>query len=447
MTPDVRGYAARIDHATPADRDRYVDLLRGVAIGAVVLGHWLTAAVFTRADGSLDGVSALTVADWTHWLTWLFQVMPIFFLVGGYANAVSWRRHSDRGGSWPGWVHRRSVRLLRPTAVFVAVTVGVVVVASLAGVDPALVDQAGWVAGVALWFLAIYVAVAGLTPLTHRLHERFGLSATVVLAVAVAAGDVARIATFDPLWAQANFVLGWALIHQIGYWWRDGALPSGVARPLLLSVGGAVVLVALVAVGPWPVAMVDVPGAVIQNSSPPSLALLALVAVQTGLALAVAGRARAWLHRPLPWMVVATVNRVVLTVFLWHMVAVVIGAAALYGTGVFPEPAPLSGTWFAWRPVWLATLAAILAVLVAVFAAVEQRGGRPVRARREGPRVAAVLAGFGVLAACVGFVRLTLGGLAGDAPLGIPLVGASAFAAGTVMTRLAGVFVRQPAGS
>jgi len=31
--------------ATPAHRDRYVDLLRAAAILAVVTGHWLAAAV------------------------------------------------------------------------------------------------------------------------------------------------------------------------------------------------------------------------------------------------------------------------------------------------------------------------------------------------------------------------------------------------------------------
>ena len=35
-------------------------------------------------------VSAL---PWTQWLTLFFQVMPLIFLAGGYANAGSWARH------------------------------------------------------------------------------------------------------------------------------------------------------------------------------------------------------------------------------------------------------------------------------------------------------------------------------------------------------------------
>lgn len=443
MSSRARGIAARIDAATPADRDRYVDLLRAFAIVVVVLGHWTVTAVFVR-DGELTGVSVLNVAAWTHWVTWAFQVMPVFFLVGGYANATSWRRHAAEGGSWQAWVHRRSVRLLGPTAVFVSVaTAAAVVVAQLADVDRALMEQAGWVAGIALWFLAAYTVVAGLTPVTHRLHDRFGSRAALALAAAVAAGDLARLATGDVRWSAANFVLGWVLIHQVGYWWRDSAVPSSAGRSLLLALGGAVTLVALVA-GPWPVSMIDVAGATIQNSSPPSLALLSLATVQIGVILAVAAPARRWLRRPLPWAAVATVNRVVLTVFLWHMAALVTGAAALYGTRVLPDPAPLSAAWFAWRPVWLAALAIILTGLVIAFAPVERRAGQAVTATTDAPRVAAALAGVGLPLACLGLVLLTLGGLVGDGPLGIPVPGIAMFASGTAMTFVAGRVAPQP---
>jgi fucose 4-O-acetylase-like acetyltransferase len=436
-------YARRVEEATPSGRDRYVDFLRALAIGAVVLGHWLAASVHVT-DGRLDGVTVLEVADWTHWVTWLFQVMPIFFLVGGYANATSWQRHADTGGGWAAWVHRRSVRLLGPTAVFVGVTVAAVAAARLAGVDPELVDRAGWVSGIMLWFLAVYIAVAALTPLTHNLHRRYGLTATVVLATAVIVGDVARVATSEPSWASANFVLGWALIHQCGYWWRDGALPSGARRALLLSAGGAVALVGFVAWGPWPVSMIDIVGATIQNASPPSLALLALATVQLGVVLAVAEPVRQWLRRPVPWAVVATTNRVVLTLFLWHMVALAAGAAVLYGAGLLPDVEPLSAAWFAWRPVWIVAVAVIAAALTVAFASVEQRTGRSVPVRIDAPGAAGTLAGLGVPVACAGLAVLTIGGLAGDGPLGVPVVGVTAFGSGTLATIVAGRFATQP---
>lgn len=444
MLRSVTSYAERVDQATPSERDRYVDLLRALAIIAVVVGHWLAVAAYTDEQGAIDGTSVLALAHWTHWFTWLFQVMPIFFLVGGYANATSWRRHRDAGGTWPAWVHRRSARLLWPTGAFVTAVIAAVVVAHLAGVDLELLDEAGWVAGIALWFLAIYIAVAGATPLTYYLHQRFRVGTTLALAAVVVAFDLPRILTEEPAWAAPNFLVGWALIHQVGYWWLDGTVPSRPRTALLLAGGGALALVGLTMAGPWPVAMVDVPDAVIQNSSPPSLALLALVTVQAGVAFAVADAARRWLQRPLVWTAVASVNRVVLTLFLWHMAAVVVAIGLLHMTGFVPLYEPLSAQWWAWRPVWMLTLAVLATGAVAAFAPLEEGSGRPAGARRDSPRVAGVLAGPGVPVACIGLAQLTLGGLAGDGPLSVPVVGAGLLAVGVVATHAAGWFAPQP---
>jgi len=65
--------------ATPDSRNRAVDLYRAIALLFVVLGHWLAAAVWVEPDGTLRFNTILAVADWTHWLTWIVQVMPVFF--------------------------------------------------------------------------------------------------------------------------------------------------------------------------------------------------------------------------------------------------------------------------------------------------------------------------------------------------------------------------------
>ena len=74
---------------TPPQRNRYVDFLRAASITIVVLGHWLMAAPSTER-GELTLSDMLHIAPWSQWLTWLLQVMPLFFVVGGYANAASW---------------------------------------------------------------------------------------------------------------------------------------------------------------------------------------------------------------------------------------------------------------------------------------------------------------------------------------------------------------------
>ena len=57
----------------------------------VIVGHWLAAAPYFDATSTLTTSHILTVAPWTAWLTWIVQVMPIFFMVGGFSNGVTWR--------------------------------------------------------------------------------------------------------------------------------------------------------------------------------------------------------------------------------------------------------------------------------------------------------------------------------------------------------------------
>src|SRR4026208_286829 len=84
----VSGAHALVD-ATPETRNRYVDLIRVVSIGVVVLGHW-TMAVLGYRDGRFSGQNLLELNPDLQILTWLFQVMPLFFIVGGFTNRGSW---------------------------------------------------------------------------------------------------------------------------------------------------------------------------------------------------------------------------------------------------------------------------------------------------------------------------------------------------------------------
>jgi peptidoglycan/LPS O-acetylase OafA/YrhL len=90
------------------DRNRYADLLRVLAMGAVVYGHWLLTDV-TYRNGQFGGRNALDYISWGRWGTLLFQVLPVFFLVGGYANATSWTAH--RADTWESRVPQRPQRM------------------------------------------------------------------------------------------------------------------------------------------------------------------------------------------------------------------------------------------------------------------------------------------------------------------------------------------------
>ena len=118
------------------ERNRYADLLRVGAICLVALGHWLLVDV-TYCGGRLAGVDALDYVSWGRWVTLLFQVTPVFFLVGGYVNALSWTAHQERGESRTVWIRDRVLGMLWPTTAYVTVAELVVASARIAGAGPA----------------------------------------------------------------------------------------------------------------------------------------------------------------------------------------------------------------------------------------------------------------------------------------------------------------------
>src|SRR5206468_5938873 len=124
--------------ATPARRERYVDFLRVFSLAVVMLGHWLMASVEWR-HGRLVAGNILEAAPVAQWLTWIFQIMPVFFVVGGFSNTASWTAAVRDGRGYGEWLGGRLVRLIRPVLAFAAVWCVAVVALTVAGVDPAAV--------------------------------------------------------------------------------------------------------------------------------------------------------------------------------------------------------------------------------------------------------------------------------------------------------------------
>jgi hypothetical protein len=92
--------ADRIDVATPASRDRYVDFLRVFSLGTVILGHWLMAVVVVGREGNVTTTNALALMPVLQPMTWLLQVMPVFFLVGYLNVAFVWLAVHQLGFFW-----------------------------------------------------------------------------------------------------------------------------------------------------------------------------------------------------------------------------------------------------------------------------------------------------------------------------------------------------------
>ncbi len=424
LTSTVRNLALR----TPESRERSADMWRAVAICLVVLGHWFVVAVVYR-DGHLSGYNALGVLTWIDPFTWLFQVMPIFFFVGGYASAASMASHRTRGGDGIGWVLRRTDRLLRPTTALFVVLPVVTLIARAAGVDRKLLGTAAWLASIPLWFLVAYLAMVVLTPWLYALHRRAGLAVPVAMVVLVALADLLRMGLDVPIVGESSYLFAWLAVYQLGFCWRDGLLRLSPWQALAFAAGSLIVLIGLTVVGPYEIPMVGS-----DNTAPPTLALMALAATQVGVVLALQPAANRWLRRTRPWTAVIAANAVILTVFLWHMTAAAIAAVVLFPTGVMAQPPIHSGAWLLWRVPWIASCAVILAVLVALFARIELRRSvlRPVEPGllRDGATV------VGMAAVVAGLLAVAVSGPSYHGPTGIPWVGVLLYLCGAAVLRV-----------
>jgi peptidoglycan/LPS O-acetylase OafA/YrhL len=403
--------ARSLAELTPPERNRYVDFLRALSITAVVVGHWLIAAPHVDEDGASLG-HMLGIAPWTQWLTWGFQVMPVFFMVGGYSNAASWSAALRDGKTYSAWLAARLNRLLGPLMPLLLLWVALGLVGRWAGVSPAMIRIGSQAALVPIWFLAVYVLVVLLVPATYRAWDGRGMGSFALLAAAAVTVDAIAFGAGFGAIRWINYLFVWLAVHQMGYAWRDGRI-AGVRAPLSWATGGLIVLVVLVTVAGYPRSMVGVPGEPVTNTLPPTVAMLALGCLQGGLLLSLQGPLRRWLARARPWTATVLVNGMIMTVYLWHLTVMVllIGLGIALG-GVGLGLVPGSTTWWLTRPAWMALLATALVPFIAVFGRLERAGGR-----------AAALPAWrlviGSLLVCAGLALIALDGIGADGPLGI----------------------------
>lgn len=341
-------------------RELAVDLYRVSGVVLIVLGHWL-AGVVTYKHGEFGRQNPLVDLPWTQWLTWPFQAVPVFFLVAGYAAAVSWTHRCEVDGMpRQAWLRHRLARVLGPTAVYVGLVSVVVVILSVLGVALSALEYAGWALAMHLWFLAVYLMVVSLTPIAVAAQRRWGLWVPAALAVGVIVVDAAAVHAHVPYVNWANYLLCWGALYQLGIAWREGLLLG--RRPVLLAVVSAIALALLIWRAHYPISMIGVPGQTMENSSPPSVAMLAFACTQGGLAIAAAPLLGRMLSQPRVQRVLSVANSNVMALYLWHMVPVVIVAIVGYPFGLLPQPVEGTGAWWLARLEWVVILGIVTAV-------------------------------------------------------------------------------------
>ncbi|WP_447912666.1 acyltransferase family protein [Microbacterium phyllosphaerae] len=357
----------------PAGRDLTLDLARVVCVVLVVFVHILFTGVGRAPDGALLIERTVEAQSWFTAASWIANIMPLFFVVGGYAARAGWRSASARGDSAEDFVRVRLLRLARPALplfVFFTVVLGAT---RLIGVDPSLVDTVAIGVGSPLWFLAAYMIVQALAPAMMRLHERFGAWVLLGLLAGAVLVDTFRFTVIggflgiqpvagtgyglgQELFGIPNIVFVWLFAQQIGFFLFDGWFGARRWWQLMLLIGaGYAALWGLVSMGGYSWNMLG-------NQWPPTTAMVMLAVIQAA--------ALTLLHAPLTALmrhraaqgVVFLIGSRLMTIYLWHlpMIMVLIGVQLALP---FPLPAPGSAVWWWTRPLFLIVVLAAVWVL------------------------------------------------------------------------------------
>lgn len=340
---------------TTPTRDRAVDVARLGALVVVMFGHCALLLATIDSSGLRVG-NLLGELPVITPLTWLAQVMPLFFLAGGAAGAYGWRS----GTPWGTWLLTRAQRLCRPVFWYLGFwSVGLLVTRMVLGAESA--DRMGRESVALLWFLGVYLVTLAFVPALTRLRDARGLALVVVgLLVAAGAVDALRISLDSVYGGAANFVFVWLIPVAIGVGYARSLI-----RPAWALAIGAVALgiqIVLVNVGPYEVSLVVTGTEKLSNVTPPTL-LLGLQCVWMSLAfVAAAGAIGRWAQRPRVWRVVAAGNQGAMTIYLWHIPAIAVATLLLHAVG--------SDAWDVTAPDfgWMLLLRAVVFAIVMAVA-------------------------------------------------------------------------------
>ncbi|MFE4196798.1 acyltransferase [Paenarthrobacter sp. NPDC056912] len=343
----------------PSPRDASIDVVRSICLLVVVALHALMVGVSVGPHGPVLE-NALDGEAWFASVTWFAQIMPLFFIAGGFSSISQWRAMSARGDTPGDYIRARLVRLLVPSVVLVGLVGAGLVLMTLAGVPADIVSTAGYRISQPLWFLAVYLGSSALVPLLAHAHHIARVRTIVGLLLAIAAVDALRIVTGQTAFGYANLIFVWLFIQQLGFWLADGSIGrmSQAARKWT-AVSTLAVLMALTISGLYS-------GDMYINLNPPTGALALLAVAQLMIFSLGQPHIRRWAETPSVTYLVRVVGSRAMTIYLWHM-PVLVALAGLLLISPLPLPVPGGAEWWMTRPYWLLACLCVLVPIVRVF--------------------------------------------------------------------------------
>ncbi|MBA3021172.1 acyltransferase family protein [Propionicimonas sp.] len=319
-------------------RNHLVDLARVASMLIVIIFHTLLWQVL-MVNGQIQVVPWAPGPIWWA-ISWICTIIPIFFVAAGYANAVVVDKWRESGWRYARFLTIRGSRLLGPMTLYVVVFAIIGSVAAWFGL-PAQASALSRQFAQLLWFAVVYLLLLAAAPFTVWLHDRFGGWVMLPLLIALIAVDVAVRLTGNLELQWLNLAFVWPLAHQWGIayhrGWFRGWRTATVVGVFALA---ALLIAALVGWLHYPqaaVAWADVP---VANLLPPTLVITLLGLCQTAvLALLEKRRVADRLSRRVA-RVVQLANALLLSVYLWHVPAIVVSVGIVAGLAVlFPSAA------------------------------------------------------------------------------------------------------------
>jgi peptidoglycan/LPS O-acetylase OafA/YrhL len=346
-------------------RDTAVDVARALSLTVVVVLH--ATMVGVSAPGGLPVIeNAMDSWDGFAAATWVVQVMPLFFVLGGFSSFTQWSALRARGVTAADYVALRLRRLLVPSLAAIAATAVVLLSLPALGVSAEVAATAGFRLSQPLWFLGVYILCTALVPALSALHRRRPIATVAVLAVLVGSVDAVRITSGIEAVGFLNLLVVWVLVQQTGFLLADGWVSRWSRRRLLaVAVAALAMLAALCAAGVY---SPDLFG----NLNPPTGALVLLGLAQLSLFVCARPALRHLHDRPVVATVVGWINARSMTIYSWHMLVLIGLAGGLLASGA-PLPEPISSEWWTTRPVWLVTVVVAVALTASIAGRLELR--------------------------------------------------------------------------
>lgn len=346
----------------PAGRDHSIDFVRAICLPIVVVLHALQMGI---GGEPLATFNALEDFPLLATVTWVGMIMPMFFIAGGFAGLITWRRIRDGAGSASDYIRTRTLRLLRPTLLAVAATGVLLAVFAICGADQDFLSGFAHRLAEPLWFIVVYLMLTAAVPAMSWLYDRHRWATFATLVAGAVVVDVIVRMTGWPI-GYLNWAFIWLCVQSLGFLVLDGWLAK---RSIPWHLG--VIAVSYLGIGAL-VRFAGYSGDMLGNLNPPTLVILLLGFAQASMLTLLQPVFRRVMR--IRWVLISigALGIYGFVIYLWHTFAmgVVVGFQQALG---LPFPEPLSQDWWLTRVPWVLAVAAVVALCCVVVPRVEGR--------------------------------------------------------------------------